>query len=449
MNAPTPALPVAPRPPAGAYALRVALVFGDTVLAERTISDRQRVTVGHRPDCTFILPTTGGMKAGRVVLFDKGQLQVADELAGRLHLGGTPRTLEALRGAGTTAVAFQPEDWGVVYLRHAPWVRLVVQRVQREVLPPLPRDRSAGPLLLTTLLSAVAFAVLITVAFLSYDPDRPDLKLDDIDERFSRAMFNEPKEEIPPPEEETETEDSKDEHDAAKARKRARGEEGRFGMKDRTSESKIIPKGPETGNVGNVGVVKELNALSQSDRMADLLSVGDQIGGLPSGEIVIGGGNYGMSTKGGGGGGGGEGEGEIMGTSDVDVGGGGSASRKRGVTKAKGPKEKQVELTTGTPAVRGQLSPELINKEVRRHRSQIRFCYQKQLTRFPNLKGKVTLAWVIGMDGSVKKAKVKSSSLGNKDAESCMVRALSGWTFPKPQGGVVSVDAYPFIFGTS
>lgn len=447
MNAPTPAAAPVPAP-ASAYALRVALVFGDTVLDERTVGERDKVTIGHRPDCTFVLPTASGTKPGRLVLCRKGRLEIADELAGRMHLGGRPTTVDELLASGMSSVALAPEDWGVVYLRHAPWVRVVVQRVQREVLPPLPRDKSLGPLVLTTIMSAVAFAILLTIAFLSYDPDKPELQLEDIDERFTRAMFNEPKEEVPPPEEETD-EDADEEHEASKARKRHKGAEGRFGMKDRTNESKIIPRGPETGNVGNVGVVKELNALSQTDTMSDLLSVGDQIGGLPNGEMVIGGGNYGMSTKGGGGGGGGEGEGEIMGTSDVDVGGGGSESRKRGVKKTKGPKEKKVEVSTGAPSVRGQLSPELINKEVRRHRAQIRFCYQKQLTRFPNLKGKVTLAWVIAMDGKVKKAKVKKSSLGNKDAESCMVRALSGWTFPKPQGGVVSVDAYPFIFGTN
>jgi TonB family protein len=154
-----------------------------------------------------------------------------------------------------------------------------------------------------------------------------------------------------------------------------------------------------------------------------------------------------MGTKGGGAGGGGEGEGVIQGTGDVDVGGAGSSNRKKKVKGNKRPQEKKVAVRTGTAQVKGQLSKELIDREVRRHRAQITFCYNKQLLRHPKLSGKVILRWIITMDGSVRGAKVKSSSLGNKDAESCMVRALESWKFPKPEGGVVQVD-YPFIFGT-
>jgi TonB family protein len=161
----------------------------------------------------------------------------------------------------------------------------------------------------------------------------------------------------------------------------------------------------------------------------------------------VGGGNFGMATKGSGGGGGGEGEGTIHGTGNLNVGGAGSANRKKSVKGNKRPQEKKVAVRTGTPTIKGQLSKELIDREVRRHRAQVTFCYNKQLLRHPNLSGKVLLRWIISMDGSVKGAKIKSSSLGNKDAESCMVRALESWRFPKPEGGVVQVD-YPFIFGT-
>ncbi|MFO0636784.1 MAG: AgmX/PglI C-terminal domain-containing protein [Nannocystaceae bacterium] len=89
----------------------------------------------------------------------------------------------------------------------------------------------------------------------------------------------------------------------------------------------------------------------------------------------------------------------------------------------------------------------MIDKEVRRHRAQIGFCYNKQLARQPDLSGKVSLQWIIRLDGSVSGAKVKSSSLNNSDAESCMVRALQNWRFPKPEGGVVEVE-YPFVFDT-
>ena len=128
------------------------------------------------------------------------------------------------------------------------------------------------------------------------------------------------------------------------------------------------------------------------------------------------------------------------------MGGGGADNRKRTAKTVSGPAEKKATVTPGSATVKGQLSPELIDKEVRRHRAQMQFCYQKQLTRSPNLAGKVSLQWVIAMDGSVIRPKVKSSSLGNDDVESCLVRALANWKFPKPEGGVVEV-IYPFVFG--
>ena len=38
------------------------------------------------------------------------------------------------------------------------------------------------------------------------------------------------------------------------------------------------------------------------------------------------------------------------------------------------------------------------------------------------------------------------STLGNAGVESCLVRQVKKWHFPKPDGGEVSV-MYPFLFG--
>lgn len=427
------------------YGLRIALAFGDTIVREAMLPRSGRLTVGQAEGCTFILPCGTSRKTMKRQLLAKGDtLFLLDGFGGRLVLGGQATDVDALRAAGQSSVRLGPEDWGVLLLREQPSVRLVVQRVQPEPLPPMPRHRGDKPLFMTTLLSLVAFGLFLTISYLRYDPDRPELTLDDVDERFSRVMFNEPPD--PPPEEEAELSD--EEQEAEKARKRAGGPEGKFGDPNKHGPSNIPRNTAESSVPGsNVGLVKELNALAQTDTMNNLLGVGGEIGGLDNGEFIVGGGNYGMSTKGGGQGGGGEGEGVIHGTGDVDVGGKGVANRKRKVKGTGKPKEKKVKVTTGRPTVKGQLSKELIDREVRRHRAQISFCYNKQLTRHPNLSGKVMLSWVIAMDGSVKAAKVKSSSLKNKDAESCMVRALRNWRFPKPEGGVVQV-IYPFIFGT-
>jgi TonB family protein len=426
------------------YATRVALALGRTVVHEATVGASETLTIGHAASCTFVLPIEPVV--GAVALVRGGELHLVAGLDGRVTLAGETTSLESLRAGGRERVVLAPEDWGVLWLRDRPDVRLVVMQVPREPLQPMPSDGALRPLLACTLLAALSFGSWITFAFLEYDPDRPKLELADVDERFTRAIFNDPPRDPVPPEEEEKPEISDEEKAADKARKRAAGEEGTYGRPDRTGRSNI-PRtdSPTSSNATNIGLVKELNTLAQTDTMADLLSVGGEINGTDTGPLVVGAGTYGMSTRGSGGGGGGEGEGVIHGTAKVDMGGSGAENRKRTVKGAGGPKEREVSVQTGTPKVRGQLSKELIDKEVRRHRPQIGFCYNKELTRNPNLSGKVSLSWIISLDGSVKSAKVKSSSLGNSNAESCMVRALQNWRFPKPEGGVVEVE-YPFVF---
>jgi hypothetical protein len=425
------------------HVTRVALALRGHVIREADTSRGRTITIGHAPACDFVLPLDPVAAMHALVTGD--ELSLPPSLDGRVVLGGTETTVAALRAEGRTTLRLGAEDWGVLWLLRAPEVRLVVLRVAPERVPPMPSDGANRPLFASIALSAVALGMLLGVAFLRYDPDRPELTLDQLDERFSRAIFNNPpRDELPPPEEEPEISD--EDKPAETARKRAGGDEGRYGRPELQGRSNV-PKaaGPST-NATNVGLVREMNALAQSDQLADLLSVGGAISGTDTGPLVLGNGSGGMGTRGSGTGGGGEGEGNVYGTADVDLGGSGNGNR-RGTAKPKpaAPKERQVSVTTGTAKVKGQLSKELIDKEVRRHRPQISFCYNAQLTRKPDLAGKVTLSWIIRLDGSVTAAKVKSSSLGNSDAESCMVRALGGWRFPKPEGGVVEVE-YPFVF---
>jgi len=435
-----PGLGTAPR-----HVTRVALALGEHVVREADTHAQRRITVGHAPACDFVLPLQPAVATQTLV--DGDELHLPAALDGRMVLAGVEHDVATLRELGRARLRLGPEDWGVLWVRERSDIRLVVLRVAAEPVPPMPGDGSARPLFASIALCAVAFGLFIAIAFLNYDPDRKKLELEDIDARFARAMFNDPPRDPPPPPEE-EPELSDDPQPAERASKKAGGAEGRFGRPDLTNRSNV-PRTDDTAssNATNVGLVKELNVLAQTDTMADLLAVGGVISGTDSGLLVIGNGSGGMSTRGSGAGGGGEGEGSIHGTASVDTGGAGSGNRRRSVKPSSGPKEREVSVTTGTAKVKGQLSKELIDKEVRRHRPQISFCYNAQLTRKPDLSGKVTLSWIIRLDGSVTAAKVKASSLGNSDAESCMVRALGGWRFPKPEGGVVEVE-YPFVFDT-
>jgi TonB family protein len=94
---------------------------------------------------------------------------------------------------------------------------------------------------------------------------------------------------------------------------------------------------------------------------------------------------------------------------------------------------------------RGRLDPKLVSGKVRGHIGEIKRCYEARLGARPGLVGRVVLNFTVAPDGSVSESRVGSSTLGDETAESCMVEAVRGWTFPKPEGGIVIVS-YPFEF---
>jgi len=103
-----------------------------------------------------------------------------------------------------------------------------------------------------------------------------------------------------------------------------------------------------------------------------------------------------------------------------------------------------------TTVTGGTLSKKAIAKVIMRNKGAIKYCYESQLTRFPTLRGKVVVDFIIEMNGSVRTAKVSSNKLNKAAAKgkvaSCLMRFVRRWQFPKPQGGKVRV-IYPFTFG--
>jgi TonB family protein len=70
-------------------------------------------------------------------------------------------------------------------------------------------------------------------------------------------------------------------------------------------------------------------------------------------------------------------------------------------------------------------------------------CYQEALERDPNIKGDVVISWAITLDGKVADVSIASTNLGSRRLERCMVKAIEGWMFPPPSGGICRVT-YPF-----
>ncbi len=92
----------------------------------------------------------------------------------------------------------------------------------------------------------------------------------------------------------------------------------------------------------------------------------------------------------------------------------------------------------------GKLPPEVVQRVVRTNFGRFRLCYQAALKDKPNLKGKVTVRFVISRDGTVSSTSA-GGDIPDEGVISCVARAFYSLTFPKPEGGIVTVS-YPIVF---
>lgn len=98
----------------------------------------------------------------------------------------------------------------------------------------------------------------------------------------------------------------------------------------------------------------------------------------------------------------------------------------------------------GAPA-HGQLDASEIRRVVRADMARYQQCYEAALGKTPTLAGKVSVHFVIGLDGSVVSAENRGSTLADETVVECVVRAFSKLRFPTPKGGAVNV-VYPLDF---
>ena len=104
------------------------------------------------------------------------------------------------------------------------------------------------------------------------------------------------------------------------------------------------------------------------------------------------------------------------------------------------------QAAVGDPIILGALDKAAIDGVIRRHLAQIRYCYQRELTKDPELAGKVVVKFVISADGTVRQASVKSSTMDNASVEQCVAARIERMVFPEVQGGGIVIVAYPFVF---
>lgn len=295
------------------------------------------------------------------------------------------------------------------------------------------------------ILSLFAFIGLLFALLVLFLPKPPDSDFMKLDERFIDMMLEKQ-------EKEEEKKDKKPlaDPDAGEGAK-AKREEGKVGKKDAKMEkakgnkvemqkSQIDKQVAE--DAGVLGALRDGGMMDGMGGAVDAEMLGG-IGGLIGAKgVQVGSGGLGSRGSGLGGGGTADGLGGL-GTKGMGSGASGYG-RGGGNFGAKG--EGAIGAVGGDPIILGALDRALIDAVIKRHMNQIRYCYQRELTKNPGLKGKLVIKFVIAKDGSVSSANTKSSSLNNASAENCVVSRFLRMQFPEPKGGGIVIVSYPFIF---
>jgi TonB family protein len=153
----------------------------------------------------------------------------------------------------------------------------------------------------------------------------------------------------------------------------------------------------------------------------------------------------GMGSRGAGPGGGGTG----LGLGGLGTKGGGRGRGGAGSIDLGGAGKEVTRVIPGKTTVVGGLDREQIDKVIRRHLNEIKFCYEQELKKQPDLGGKVAVMFTIDPTGAVSDSNVADSSLGNANTENCMLARIRRWKFPEPRGGGVVSVTYPWVFSAT
>ena len=308
--------------------------------------------------------------------------------------------------------------------------------------------------------SAVALLLFLLMIF-SVPPDPKSLSLDlfNSDNRFVKFL-------IKPPEEKEEEipewlKSKKNEEQGGKG-KRHKGEEGKMGKKtSKNKEGLYGLKGPKDNpdphlakklaeeqakNAGILGVLKQTEGSHIASIFGRDSALGndasDVLGGLIGNQIGEAYGVGGLGLVGTGSGGGGTGEGTIglgnLGTIGKGGGGGNGSGYGRGAGGLGGRRAHAPDVIPGVANVRGSLDKEIIRRIIRRHINEVKYCYEQELTKKPELGGRIMVQFTIAASGQVIASVLQNSTMGNARVENCTVQAVRRWEFPKPSVAVSS-----------
>jgi TonB family protein len=203
-------------------------------------------------------------------------------------------------------------------------------------------------------------------------------------------------------------------------------------------------------NAGILGLLKKAGGGTGDDASSvfggsAMTNLDSQLEAMRSG-MGDSGGFGGLGIRGGGPGGGGGG---------LGLGGMGTAGYGRGAGAGYGSAslghrgKSNVTVVQGKTRIIGGLSQKVVGDYIKRYWAQFKFCYERELSKNPNLYGKVSITFTIDGSGRVSEASVIQSTMHNANVEECLLRVIRRIRFPQPKGGGEVIVTYPFLFQTA
>jgi TonB family protein len=452
----------------GPMGLSLRFSWGDQRVGEFFLAPFQKHTfaVGSDKGVQFVMGDSklGGPRLD-VVRSDGQTFSVAftGKMKGELTRKGDSRDLQgviesgkASNEGGAYVLALEPDDFFWVDLGGVT-LEVVFQPVPKRVFVPLSESIDYVPLNIFLMMFLLGTLFIISALDRGGDELAFDDDLSESQARIAKLIVKPPEEKKSRFIEQLQQQKEKQKQKkAGELAAKSRGDEGQMGKKDAPkTANRTAPKGDPSkkdqaraltskifgGGKGGLSTVFGSGGLG-----GELKSAMGNMFGAKAGDS---GGFGGLGLRGNGGGGGGTGDSIGIGGVGTKGRGGGTGSYGTGVGTLGGKASVDVGITSSDPVVMGSLDKELIRQVIHRNRSQIRFCYEEQLTRFPKLNGKVAVKFVIRGDGTVASSEVAQSTAGNAELERCVSGRVRMWQFPKPKGGGMVVVTYPFIFKPS
>ena len=433
----------------GVKNLRVALIQGSKITEDRTLRRRVSVTVGQDSRNTFVVPVSNLPPTFQLFEVDKAgnyALIFRNGMEGKVNVNGSELSLADLQKQGSAKARgsdfvypLTDGSKGRVSLGE---VSLLFQFVTPPPEPPkveLPANVKGNFFAQIDQFFFMILAASLVIHFTGASyiacqpmPEERELSLDELPDRFVKAMMPV---EIKKPEKKPEVAKTKDKAEEKKEETKTAETEKKPATSNATAKAELQQK------VASKGLLKILGSAGAGGAFEDVLGNSNSVGNVA--DALNGAGGIGIGTEASLAAGGPKGgtSGKTAGIGDLGTSGGGNVALAE-----KGPAQIRGKVADAAPEVESaEIDRGKLTAYLRARMSAIQGCYEKELKRNPSLKGKVVVRFTITPQGRASDIEIEENTLGNDAVPSCIKTVIRGWVFPFKPDGEATV-AYPFVF---